>query len=119
MTTLAFTDANGGYYQCESPDGSVPEWAAHMTLCAIQPPVAPPVVFTDLTPRQIRMALTQAGLRNQVESAVTASTDQTLKDWWGYSETFQRNHPMVLTMATGLGQTPAQIDALWKLGATL
>lgn len=36
---IAFTDGNGGYYQCESPDGSIPDWAKHMIPCEIMEPV--------------------------------------------------------------------------------
>jgi len=72
----------------------------------------------DLTPRQIRMALTRAGLRATVEDAV-ASGGQELKDWWEWSQTFERNHPAVIQMGAALGQTPEQMDALWALGATL
>lgn len=79
-------------------------------------PVPPPV--TQISPRQIRMALTQSNLRSQVEMAVTAG-DQDMKDWYEYSTYFDRNHPQVLAMATALNVNDAQLDALWALGATL
>lgn len=84
------------------------------------PPPAPivPAVIADLTPRQIRMALTRAGLRVQVEAAI-ALGDQDLKDWWEFSQTFERSHQEVQVMASALGQTAEQVDALWALGATL
>ena len=76
------------------------------------------VVIADVTPRQIRMALTRAGLRTTVEAAVAAGS-QDLKDWYEHSGTFQRNQPLVIQMGIDLGQSPAQLDALWKLAATL
>ena len=79
-------------------------------------PVSPPV--TRISPRQIRMALTQLNLRSQVEAAVAAG-DQDMKDWYEFSTYFDRTHPQVLAMATALSVTDAQLDALWKLGATL
>lgn len=79
-------------------------------------PVPAPV--TQISPRQIRMALTQLNLRSQVEAAVVAG-DQDMKDWYEFSTYFDRNHPQVLAMATALSVTDAQLDALWKLGATL
>lgn len=82
---------------------------------ANQPP-PPPV--TQISPRQIRMAMTQMGLRNAVE-AVVAAGDQDLKDWYEFSTFFDRNHPQVLAMATALSVSDAQLDALWALGATL
>jgi hypothetical protein len=74
--------------------------------------------LADLTPRQIRQALTRAGLRTQVETAITAGS-QDLKDWWEFASAFERNHPEVIAMGTALGQTSAQLDGLWSLGITL
>lgn len=79
-------------------------------------PVPAPV--TQISPRQIRMALTHAGLRSQVEAAVAAG-DQDLKDWYEFSTYFDRNHSQVVAMATVLNVTDAQLDSLWQLGATL
>jgi hypothetical protein len=77
-----------------------------------------PLPITEISPRQIRMALTQFGLRSQVETAISAS-DQDMKDWYEFSTYFDRNHPQVLAMAAALNVTEADLDALWKLGATL
>lgn len=77
-----------------------------------------PVASPQISPRQIRMALTQLGLRTQVEAAVAAG-DQDLKDWYEYSTFFDRNHPQVTAMAAALNVSDAQLDALWELGATL
>lgn len=71
-----------------------------------------------VSPRQIRQALTAAGLRTQVEAAVAAG-DQDLKDWWEFSTAVERNHPMVIAMATGLGVSESQLDDLFKQAATL
>lgn len=72
----------------------------------------------SVTPRQIRMALTQAGLRSAVEAAVAAG-DQDLKDWWFESNAFERDRPQVLAMAALLGVSDAQLEALWTLADTL
>lgn len=71
-----------------------------------------------VTPRQIRMALARAGLRTLVESAVAAGS-QDLQDWYEFSTTFQRDQPLVVQMGIDMGQSPAQLDALWQLAATL
>lgn len=81
------------------------------------PPVAP-VRIAPVSPRQIRQALTIAGIRAQVEAAVQAG-DQDLKDWYEYSTTFERDNAQVTAMGQALGQTEAQLDALWQLAATL
>ena len=79
-----------------------------------------PVVLvpTSVSPRQIRQALTRAGLRASVEAAVAAG-DQDLKDWWEFSTSFERLNPQVVSMGSLLGQTDEQLDALWILGNTL
>ena len=76
------------------------------------------VVYPTLTPRQIRMALTRAGLRDEVEAAVAAG-DQDIKDWWEFSTAFERNHPEVLAMQAALSVSNSTLDALWALGASL
>jgi len=84
------------------------------------PTPADPVIIPipACSPRQIRQALTGAGLRAQVEAAVAAGS-QDLKDWWEFSTTIERNHPEVVAMGTALGQTAAQLDALFIAGAAL
>lgn len=77
-----------------------------------------PVPVTQISPRQIRMAMTQLGLRSQVEAAVAAG-DQDMKDWYEFSTYFERNHPQVLAMATALNVDSEELDNLWALAATL
>ena len=83
-----------------------------------QPADVPATVYASLTPRQIRMALTRAGLRDEVEAAVAAG-DQDIKDWWEFSTAFERNHPEVLAMQAALSVSNESLDLLWSLGATL
>lgn len=98
------------------PQGSVQ--ITNEEAAAIQEANKPTLTITRITPRQIRMALTQMGLRSQVEAAVAAG-DQDLKDWYEFSTQFERNHPQVLAMATALNVTSQQLDSLWQLGSTL
>ena len=70
------------------------------------------------SPRQIRQALTQVGLRAGVEAAV-ATGSQDLKDWWEFATSLERQHPMVLAMAQGIGVTEQQLDDLFVLASTL
>ena len=77
-----------------------------------------PVASPQISPRQIRMAMTQMNLRSQVEAAVAAG-DQDLKDWYEFSTYFDRNHPQVVAMAQSLNVSDAELDALWQLGSTL
>lgn len=88
-------------------EGNTPEPADE-----IVPPIQP------ISPRQIRMALTRAGLRPYVEAAVLAG-DQDLKDWWEFSTSFERLNPQVIAMGSALEKTSEELDALWLLGASL
>lgn len=81
------------------------------------PPIIQSVVPT-LSPRQIRLALNRANLRDAVELAV-ATGDRDLKDWWEFSSRFERDHPRVVAMGANLGVSPTDLDALWQLGITL
>lgn len=79
---------------------------------------APPPPIATISPRQIRQALTRAGLRTRVESAV-AGGSQDLKDWYEFSTAFERLNPQVIAMGEALIVSPASLDDLWALGATL
>lgn len=99
------------------PEGSVQITDAE--AAAIQEANKPtPTPVTQISPRQIRMAMTQLGLRNDVEAAVAAG-DQDMKDWYQFSTFFDRNHPQVLAMAAALNVDDQELDTLWALGATL
>lgn len=79
---------------------------------------ADPAPLLPLSARQIRMALRQAGLREAVEAAVAAAGGD-LVDWWEYSIEYHREHHLVADMAASIGATPEQVDAVWRLGASL
>lgn len=78
----------------------------------------PPPTISHVSPRQIRQALSAAGLRESVEAAVQAG-DQNLKDWWLFSTFFERDNAEVNAMGIALGVSVEQLDALWLLAATL
>lgn len=71
-----------------------------------------------VAPRQIRHALNAAGLRDAVEAAVAAG-GRDLTDWWEYSITIESDHPMVAAMAAALGQSEAQVRALFEAAEAL
>jgi hypothetical protein len=82
------------------------------------PPPAPAPVPESVSPRQIRQALTQVGLRSVIEESINGG-DQNAKDWYEYATSFERKHPIVLGMAQALGITEQQLDDLWRLAASL
>ena len=77
---------------------------------------APPVVVPF---RALAFALLNAGLYEQVKAAALATPQGEI--WWStaQSTTVQRDHPFVLALATAVGQTPAQIDAIFATAQTL
>lgn len=110
--SLHFLDS--AEYEYLLPSGSIQISDAEAE--ALRP--VPQAPIADVTPRQIRMALARTGLRSSVEAAVAAGS-QDIKDWYEFSTTFQRSQPLVIAMGQALGQTSEQLDALWKLAATL
>ena len=83
------------------------------------PAPIPSTVPITITPYQIRAALTLANLRTQVEAAVSASTNQSLKDAWQYAQAFIETDPLVIELSGAIGQTPVQLHALFIVAASL
>lgn len=74
-------------------------------------------VTQTLTPRQFRLALLQEGLLDDVEAITAQNREHQI--YFEYSLDFQRNHPLLIAMASAMGLTEAQIDDLFVLGGTL
>lgn len=74
----------------------------------------PPVVVSF---RSLAFALLQAGLYEQVKTAALSTIEGEI--WWStaQSTTVQRDHPFVIALATAIGQTPEQIDAIFASAA--
>lgn len=70
----------------------------------------------SISPRQMRHALNQLDLRDQVEAAVAASEDQDMIDGWEYADTFDRLHPLVIALGAVLGKTDEELDEIFALG---
>lgn len=72
----------------------------------------------NCTAYQFRAALNELGKRQQVETAVTDSTSQDLKDAWEYGTIYDRLSPYVLDMQAALGSTDDEVDAIFELAVT-
>jgi hypothetical protein len=107
----------GQWRQADAAVGPGHRW----TGAEWQAPVAavPPAV----TMRQARLALLGAGLLDDVEAAIDAIPDATQRAaariTWDHSQEVQRTNGLVVQLATALGLTEAQIDALFVEAATL
>jgi len=64
-----------------------------------------------VTMRSLRLALHEAGLLDTVEAAIL--TNSVLKIWWQTSIEVPRDSERVSHLAASLGQTEAQVDALF------
>lgn len=82
------------------------------------PPAPEPTCPSEVTARQLRLALNQLGMRAAVEAYVAAGS-QDLRDWWEYEVSLQRRHPLMLQAQADLGLTDAQGDAIFALAGTL
>ena len=92
---------------------AVEPWSAEEIAADLKSKV-PQVV----TMRQARLALLAAGLLDTVETAIVAA-GAAAKIEWDYATEVQRSSGLVPAMATALGMTEAQIDALFVTAATL
>ena len=90
-------------------------WRCYMAGEIVVPPVTPPIVVTRL---QFKKALSRVGFRAAFVTAV-GSADQDTKDWFADAEKISEDAPELLTIATALSKTPAQVHTLMALAATL
>lgn len=85
---------------------------------AIPAYVAPPALLPPITKRQLRLTLVRSGISlAQVEAAIEAMPEGLEKaeaqiEWADASE-FERSHPTLLLIASALGLTEAQVNAMW------
>lgn len=78
-------------------------------------PVVPPI---SVTPWALCEALNQSGLRDAVESAVSAA-DQRTKDGWARARVFRRDNELIAGVAAAIGKTATDVDALFALALDL
>lgn len=79
-------------------------------------------VPVEVTMRQARLALLNAGLLANVTAAIAAMTGaagDSARIEWEFSSTVQRNKPLVLSLGAALSLTEAQIDDLFITAKSL
>lgn len=89
----------------------------------VAPPPPPPMVPQVVTRRQARQALLLADKLHLVQPAIDAIADPLQRGMvqieWDDSQTFERQRPTLITLATALGMDDAELDALFTHAATL
>ena len=81
-------------------------------------------IMPSLSARQFRLGLVSAGASPEAVATTIAAIpvgperDEAQIEW-EYAETFQRGHPLVATVAVGLGLSDLQVDALWLAAVNL
>lgn len=82
-----------------------------------------PGVPKSVTRRQARQALLLAGLLDQVPLKIAAIADDTARGLaqieWADSQVFERDRPLLISLATQLGLTTGQLDDLFVQAAEL
>ena len=112
------------------------EWTQQWSVDAYAPPPAP--VPQSISDRQFAQALAIGGLITKdaalawvkvgtVPTPLQAFVDTIADDQQRFSANmllggateFRRDHPLVAQFGAGIGKTEAEIDDIWRLGATL
>lgn len=91
-------------------------WTAYEPGDTLPADPAVPYVPAEVTMRQARLALLQAGKLADVDAAINALSEpqkSAARIEWEYSGTVRRRQPLVLALAPALGLTEAQLDALF------
>lgn len=94
------------------------QWAQVHTLEDIPPPTVAEIV---LSPTQFHTALRVNGLDAAVKTAISEMPDQVQKASaevrLEYALSFHRDDPLVASLASAVGLTDAQVDAMWTAAA--
>lgn len=78
-----------------------------------------PMPFASCSPWQVRKALNQMGLRQQVEDAVAASDDYDLKDGWLFALNIDAGSDFTLALGAVLGKNEWEVYQLILWASTL
>lgn len=103
------------------PDDCTTEWTyVDGQFVAPVPPV--PVIPSEVSMRQARLALFQQGILNDVQPAIDGLSDPektVAQISWDYATTVQRDDDLVVALSGQLGLDDTDLDALFSLAATL
>jgi len=104
------------------PDGKEAQWDGTAWVLIDLPPPPPPPVPRSITMRQARLVLLQAGLLGQVNQAIAAmpgDAGEAARIEWEYATSIDRDNPLFGSLASALGLSEQQVDAMFIAGAGL
>ena len=82
-----------------------------------------PTIPTSVTLRQAKRALLAAGLLDQVQATIDSIQDPVQRDAaqidWNYSQTMDRDWPLVQLLSSEMGLTSDELDALFLAASKL
>lgn len=105
------------YHVVESPT-TPPAWYVEEV---VEPFVPPPYVPDQVTMRQARLALLDAGLLNTIDAALNSLPEPTKTRSlieWNHGSVVERNSALVSQMAAVLGLDSTQVDNLFIQAST-
>jgi len=75
-------------------------------------------VHASVTPLQMRRALRATGLKAIVDAALAAQSEE-VREEWEFASEVRRDNATLNALGQSLGKSPADLDALFQLAATL
>lgn len=87
-------------------------------------PYTPPVLYPNLTARQLRLMLLNVGITAaMVDAEIAAIADEAERAAaqieWQHASGYRRDHPLIAEMAAAFALPAEQVDALWLAAADL
>lgn len=75
-------------------------------------------VPVSVTPLQMRRALRATGLKATVDAALAAQSEE-VREEWEFASEVRRDNATLNALGNDLGKSPADLDSLFQLAATL
>jgi hypothetical protein len=94
-----------------SPELDVDYGGAKLVLWMMEQP--PTLIPSQVPMWAVRTVLQNDGLFDQAQAAITASTDNALKNVWEYGNFADRNSKAIASLAATLNLTDAQVDQMF------